>query len=168
MDLTLQQIDSTLKRIDRNGDNGCWNWTGVLRKSGYGEMSISGKTRLAHRIVYSIFKGHLTPGKILRHLCDNPRCCNPDHLLEGDHYDNVHDMMERGGGRYKGRYLTAEKVREILADYGHETVGVIAKRYGIGETTVRGIVQGKRWAKTHRDACLDKLINLDMSQLSYG
>lgn len=35
-------------------------------------------------------------GLVARHTCDNPRCVNPDHLVEGTQKDNIGDAVQRG------------------------------------------------------------------------
>jgi len=38
-----------------------------------------------------LFKEPIEKGKVVRHLCNNRRCCNPDHLDIGTHQDNMDD-----------------------------------------------------------------------------
>lgn len=43
------------------------------------------------------------PDQMVLHKCDNTACCNPDHLYEGTHQDNMRDVRERGKGRGPSR-----------------------------------------------------------------
>jgi len=73
------------KCIERpNGDDGCWEWTGNMRK-GYGRFSltVAYKTKRdvpAHRVAYETFIGPIPDGLQLDHLCRNKGCVNPKHL----------------------------------------------------------------------------------------
>jgi hypothetical protein len=62
----------------------CWAWSGRKDKAGYGLIS----NNRAHRISYEIHKGEIPRGMFVCHRCDNPECCNPDHLFLGTAYDN--------------------------------------------------------------------------------
>jgi len=87
----------------KEGD--CHIWDGAKDPRGYGNLSalIEGKKKKigAHRIALAIAKPELHPlifgdsKLIVRHSCDNPGCCNPDHLSVGTHADNVADRVER-------------------------------------------------------------------------
>lgn len=90
-----------------NDPNVCWPWTGsVGGRDGRGYITIDGKKQLAHRVVYTIFKGEIAEDMVIRHRCNNPICCNPTHLLigtrgqnEDDKYDSdragyTHDMIK--------------------------------------------------------------------------
>ncbi len=82
--------------------NGCWEWLGARLKSGYGFSKricyIQGKKKnsTSHRLFYEKFKGKIPEGLFVCHKCDNPICCNPDHLFLGTAKDNVRDMMNKG------------------------------------------------------------------------
>ena len=69
-----------LERISPEPNTGCWLWTGVLRNTGYGELSFQKKKLLAHRASYEIFIGPIPDGLCLDHLCRQRSCINPDHL----------------------------------------------------------------------------------------
>lgn len=59
----------------------CWVWIRSRGKGGYGQISIDGKTRRAHRVAYELVYGViLTPDQFLHHKCRNKSCVNPDHL----------------------------------------------------------------------------------------
>lgn len=79
----------------------CWPWTGSLGGTdGRGYFTLDGRKQLAHRIVYRLFHGELEEGQVVRHTCDNPRCCNPMHLEKGSRSDNEMDKYKRGRAGY--------------------------------------------------------------------
>ncbi len=59
---------------------GCWLWLGYLIRRGYGRVSLDGKMKLAHRVVYEILHGPIPPGLECDHLCRVRACVNPDHI----------------------------------------------------------------------------------------
>lgn len=72
-------VEELLKRIERIPD-GCWQWRGLIAKSGYGFVKKDGKTFYAHRFWYEYFVGSIPAGLTIDHLCANRSCVNPDHL----------------------------------------------------------------------------------------
>jgi hypothetical protein len=79
--------------------NGCWPWNGSLDTHGYGQIKIQGKMHLAHRWVYTFYRGPIPEGLVLDHLCRVPRCENPEHLEPVTHQENC----IRGIGPAKSR-----------------------------------------------------------------
>ena len=79
------------------GPDACWPWTG-RRTDGYGAVGSGQQFDRAHRVSFRLSGGIIPPGQIVRHLCHNPLCCNPDHLAAGTHADNMHDMAQAGRG----------------------------------------------------------------------
>src|SRR6266568_5052152 len=80
-----------LSYVDRREPDDCWEWTGKRNKLGYGwTSSIRGTSlsQLAHRRVYEILVEPIPSGLLCLHRCDNPPCCNPNHLFLGTHQDN--------------------------------------------------------------------------------
>ena len=65
-------------KVDRT--EGCWLWTGPQAGGGYGQFSIDGKFRPAHRVAYEWIVGPIQPGLVLDHLCVVRLCVNPAHL----------------------------------------------------------------------------------------
>lgn len=94
--------DRLTKRLQAHPD-GCLIWTGALDDHGYGRISRgaqgNGYAR-THRVAWELaHEADIPDGMIICHRCDNPPCCNPDHLFVGTHEDNSQDMMSKDRGR---------------------------------------------------------------------
>ena len=72
-------------------EEGCWVWKRSTNSAGYGQLTENKKYWLAHRYSYSCVNQDLKTTDVVRHICHNPKCCNPDHLVVGTHKDNWHD-----------------------------------------------------------------------------
>ena len=96
------------------GAAGCW-YFGQNKGPNYSEVTRNGSTERAHRVAVELVIGRKpSPDEHVLHACDNPPCCNPNHLSLGSHQDNMDDMMKRG--RWNGG------PRPILADNELKTV----------------------------------------------
>ena len=103
---TVKQIERFWSKVDIRGKDECWNWTGNRSEQGYGYITFTNnyvQTYLyAHRLAYELEYG-VTP-YVCRHTCDNPPCCNPFHLCNGNHQDNSDDMVARGRSNNRHRF----------------------------------------------------------------
>ncbi len=85
------------RKVIRGKSEECWLWAGAKWKNGYGNFCI---TRMhstsAHRFSYMLAKGPIPKGKLILHSCDNPPCCNPQHLKAGTQKDNALDAVSKG------------------------------------------------------------------------
>jgi hypothetical protein len=88
-------------------------------------------------------------GLLVRHTCDNPPCCNPDHLLLGTPQDNANDMVARGrvritaGEAHPNAKLTAAAVREIRT--GAADSKELARKFGVHRTLVSLVRRRLSW-----------------------
>jgi uncharacterized protein (DUF433 family) len=87
---------------------------------------------------------------IVRHTCDNPKCCNPKHLLIGTKKDNTQDMVSRRrhcfGDAHSKKLKEADVVNIIERLKNGDTQQVIADEYGVARSLIGLIKQGKRWS----------------------
>lgn len=94
----LGAIKKLLLLLDKSGGhNSCWPISKFRAANGYGRFSVSGRKKLAHRIMLeSKLNRPLADLECSLHRCDNPPCCNPDHLFVGTKADNVKDAAAKG------------------------------------------------------------------------
>lgn len=88
-DTRFQEIITRVLEEVRSMPTPCWLWTGSDSGNGYGRVSIGGKTRAVHIVVYEHHKGPVPEGMVLDHECRNRECCNPDHLTPRTVLDNT-------------------------------------------------------------------------------
>lgn len=94
------------RQVDSNcGEWVCWPWMGSRTPSGYGMTRVwhqgGGVAANAHRVAYYKATGFWhwgQSGYVIRHLCHNPACCNPRHLLVGTRGENAWDDYMRQMG----------------------------------------------------------------------
>lgn len=75
----------------------CWEWTGRKNEQDYGYLCALNHTLLAHRVAYFLSNGYWA-NPCTRHLCHNPSCVHPGHLVAGSHKDNAADRAARIAG----------------------------------------------------------------------
>jgi len=87
-----------LESVGGNFGDKCWIFPGGKENpDGYRYVDWQGgKSRMAHRLIYEIFVGDIPLKKIVIHSCDNPPCCNPNHLRVGTFAENSRDMILKG------------------------------------------------------------------------
>jgi hypothetical protein len=137
-------------------ERGCWEWS-LGRSHDYGQLRVHDvwldMPVYAHRVSYLLHYGPIPDGLNVCHTCDNPPCCNPEHLFLGDQVANLGDMAAKNrsahGERNGMARLTAGDVEEIrlLVSTGHKRSDV-AKKFGISGPHVSDIVRGKKWRRS--------------------
>lgn len=137
-------------------ESGCIEWTKAKTPHGYGRIGRGARGQgwaFTHRAAWELARGEIPSGMFVCHRCDNPPCCNVNHLFLGTHADNMADMWSknRQGGQipageaHPDARLSDEDVREIrrLAPLvgNHAEIG---RRFGISKQHARAIALGQK------------------------
>lgn len=133
----------------------CWRWLGAKTRSwGYGAFNRSPPNRMrvsASRAAWELYRGPIPTGMLVCHHCDNPPCCNPDHLFLGTSADNSADM------KLKGRHVKAPQIgskngcailseTDVYAIRGSTMkVQELMSQYGVSRSTIYGIRRREIW-----------------------
>jgi HNH endonuclease len=141
--------------IDKTDSNQCWLWTRGKTKKGRGQLNITDEigNKYVSRLVWEDIHGFVPDDMCVCHTCDNPLCCNPDHLFLGTVADNNADKETKGRGKHPfgaqaGRaILNEEQVVAIMACLliGNETKASLARTYRVSESTIRAIWTLDTW-----------------------
>ncbi len=81
-------LDRFRRGIEPDSVTGCWLWQERPNESGY-PLFHAGGAWLAHRFAYVWFAGGHKPRHVLDHLCNQPLCVRPDHLLPMTNTNNL-------------------------------------------------------------------------------
>jgi hypothetical protein len=140
--------------VDRRGADECWPWVGGT-VAGYGAGTFDQKRYRASRVILAEKLGHKLPANVFAlHRCDNPPCCNPEHLFAGSNADNMADKAAKGRGRgispaLKGEAhgkarLTAEAVLFMRAN---AEIGCVelGKMFGVPKDAAWKAIHRKTW-----------------------
>lgn len=135
-------------RVEVKRGDQCWPWRGPVNGGGYGEFKMDGRAYVSSRVSYMAAFGDIPDGYVVRHTCDNPRCCNPKHLLTGTHADNVRDRVIRQrsavGESASNSKLTEAQVLEIRSR-PKGALQHLAECYGVTKQTIEAIRYRRSW-----------------------
>lgn len=146
--------DRFWRKVSMGGVNDCWEWLAFKLKTGYGRFRMGSEMVYAHRVAYCLHHGlELVEirSKCVCHSCDNPPCCNPDHLWIGTKADNQHDMAEKGRSQVgekhhntKMKDYDIKNIRDLLKS-GWCTQQTMANAFGVSQSTISKIHTGQSW-----------------------
>lgn len=154
-------------KVKLGNPNECWEWQGAKDDGGYGMIAMDcacrikkGKKALrSHRVAWELTNGSIPEGLYVLHKCDNPSCCNPNHLFLGTHADNMRDMIQKGRAIHTSNFETTlrgeDQPNHKLTDIQVLEIRQLAKNkvpykiiaviYGIDDTTVCNIKTRTTW-----------------------
>lgn len=116
-------------------------------KKGYKVTTVNGKTVRVHRLVAAAFIGPCPDGFQVRHLDGDPKNNRVENLAYGTAKQNSQDMIDHGrscrGSKNPSAKLTKAQTRAIFEDPRPQRE--IAAEYGINQSNVSRIKNGKTW-----------------------
>lgn len=120
--------------VDMQQGDRCCEWKGRVSEKGYGLIMVEGERNpdgsrnkydlRAHRVAKTLAEGvEIPPGMVVMHTCDNPPCCNPNHLKIATQEENMIDMhlKRRGNVDYTkpNKYIDVDIYELQLDDDGN-------------------------------------------------
>jgi len=153
MPITKVTTSWLLDRTIPEPNSGCWLWLYAVNQDGYGiaRDPTSGRPDKAHRIAFRLLKGVIPNDLHILHKCDNPSCCNPDHLFLGTQGDNNSDRHAKGrdgnqkGMKHHNAKLTDQQVLEIRGIGKSYSVKYVAALYGVSISLIYKVKSKESW-----------------------
>jgi DNA-binding transcriptional regulator YiaG len=128
--------------------NGCFICTSHKPgKRGYPRLH----EKLVFRHVFEEMFEPLEPNQVVRHLCDNKMCINPEHLKKGTQKENISDAIRNGkfpiGSQRNYAKLDELQVYgiKILIEATDLTNAEISHITNIPKSLIKPIRQGRTW-----------------------
>lgn len=142
--------------VDCSTNDECWLWQGTKGKPPhhYGAFfPTSNDAYRAHRVVWHMVHGDIPTGLDVLHTCDNPPCCNIEHLFLGTHAENMRDCLNKGrGNRVYGEAVGTAKLSDAAVLYmrslyanGEASTGQLAVMFDVHKKTASKAVKGQQW-----------------------
>jgi len=140
------------KIVKTENKDDCWIFKGARSRNGYGKIIVDGKLKLAHRMLYIINNGPISKELVIMHTCDNPPCCNPNHLKLGTQGDNNRDCVNKKRRKYFTRtyhhnsVFNNIQIKKITSLYTGKRgdISKLAREYGVVKTTISNILKRER------------------------
>ncbi len=155
--LSEKDVQRFWSKVDQSGGRSkCWPWKAARLKLGYGVFMMRGNITLrAHRIAFTLAKGHIPNGLDVCHKCDNPPCTNPAHLFAGTTRQNLEDASSKKRCAVQRHPEIVRGVRNGSAKLTDDAVRIIrkkqlsitqtAKQFGVSITVIKGVRNRSSW-----------------------
>jgi len=112
----MREYLENIAQIDLKTD--CWVTDRLYtNKDNRTMITWKGYSTCIYRISYMVFNGSLIDGLCIRHSCDNERCFNPKHLIQGTAQENVIDAVTRKRRSYGQKHKHRRHGLTNLYDY---------------------------------------------------
>lgn len=150
--IRLTLAERLWSRVEKSNPTECWEWQGATYTKGHGAIARGRRSEgmvATHRAAWELTHGPIPEGMVVCHACDNPPCCNPNHLFLGTLAANNADCTAKGR-QHRGYKLSDEEVRDIRARYASNGPGrpsnaaALADEFGITKSYVLQIANGHR------------------------
>jgi hypothetical protein len=145
-DLSTEDWLRFISKIEITED--CWLWKGSIGSGGYGYFWCLDNNYYSHRIVLEHTLGRpIAQNMEACHSCPTRNCCNPEHLREDTHKENILDKVRnntqsRGENHYKTPFTDTDII-SIRNDT--RRLCDIARQYGVSSSCILYIKKRKSW-----------------------
>jgi hypothetical protein len=138
-------------------DQDCWEWTACRWGIGYGCFALTippqrKKSIMAHRFAWEFYNGPIPSNLNVLHKCDNPPCCNPEHLFLGTASDNMCDRDSKNRNAHGSTHGNSKLSEKILENIINDTLSgkitsmsQITNTHNVSRVTIRKILSGYGW-----------------------
>jgi hypothetical protein len=116
-------------------------------------FKVDKKMLTASRFSFEYFKEKILDANVIMHLCDNPSCVNPEHLMQGTHKENSVDKVNKKrhvyGEKAWQHILSDQEVLEIKKaqlNYYYGQNNDLAHFYKVNHRTISNIKNGTTWS----------------------
>lgn len=158
LSMSEQQQRAFWSKVDiKKSTKECWEWKGARKPKGYGNVQINKTFLTAHRVAFALANNDIPDGFLVCHICDNPSCCNPCHLMLGTQKSNAADMLIKGrqrapetaargedNGMSKLKSSDVVEIRKLYANKTHNQYQ-LAAMYNTTQPNIGAIVRREAW-----------------------
>lgn len=131
--MKTQNLDSIATRFEKSTTpeegTSCILWKGSTNSSGYGRFTLGDKKEIAaHRYIWQETNKQVVPeGFALRHLCQNKKCVNPDHIELFDKKTGYSaGLVDEPILEVENEEVLADKLEEMVAEIGAKQAEQVA------------------------------------------
>lgn len=148
--------------ILKERENGCLECISHCKDDcGYTRIMVNKKHERLFRYLYEKKYGKIEKGMVIRHKCDNPYCCNINHLEIGTPKDNAMDREKRNRGT-KGKQIPSLRginnkqhklsEQQVIEIYTSKCSGkILSEKYNVSSSMIYQIKNNEWWSWLTKD-----------------